>query len=143
VKLSNALKSVLETAGVVLPAKKPLKTSAKRWELNKVVFEAACLDAELPEPEYEYKFHPERKWRFDILFDNCFLYDHPAPLDAVAVEIQGGLFTGGRHVRGAALLAEYEKLNEAQIMGYKVLLVTPKQVDDLEVINLVKRALGK
>jgi len=86
---------------------------------------------------YEVCFHSTRKWRFDVLFPKSRRSDGPP----VAVEIQGGLFTGGRHVRGAALLSEYEKLNEAQIMGYRVLMVTPQQVDSGEVFNLVRRAL--
>jgi hypothetical protein len=57
------------------------------------------------------------------------------------MEIQGGLFVAGRHVRGAALLEEYTKLNEAQILGYVVLLVTPAQVESGEAFSLVKRAL--
>jgi hypothetical protein len=88
----------------------------------------------LPEPVPEFRFHLTRKWRFDWLFN-------PGK-ERVAVEIQGGLFTQGGHVRGAHLVGEYEKLNEAQIMGYKVLLVTPQQVESGEVFELVKRTLS-
>lgn len=87
----------------------------------------------LPCPFFEYEFHTHRKWRLDLMFSVNF--------KRVAVEIQGGLFTQGRHVRGRALLDEYEKLNEANIAGYCVLLVTPQQIDSGEAWALVRRAL--
>ncbi len=64
----------------------------------------------------EHRFHPTRRWRFDYaLVDN-----------KVALEVQGGLFVGGRHSRGPALLKEHEKLNAAAVLGWRVLFVTPK-----------------
>lgn len=100
-------------------------------QANRELFLASCKAWGLPEPLPEVQFHPDRRWRFDWLF-NAWL----------AVEIQGGLFSQGRHVRGAALVREYEKINEAQIMGYTVLLVTPQQVKDGSAFALIKRALG-
>jgi hypothetical protein len=94
------------------------------------LFDAACKAHGLPVPVHEFEFHPTRKWRFDFLFDGW-----------LAVELQGGLFTEGRHTQGAALLKEYEKLNAAQIMGYTMLLVTPEQVDSGEAFTIIKRAL--
>jgi hypothetical protein len=130
-KLSKGTLKALQGLFPKTMAQRAKERKQSSWELSRGPFEAACAAAGLPKPKYEYQFHPERKWRFDILFRK------------VAVEIQGGLFCAGRHTRGAALLKEYEKLNEAQIMGYKVLLVSTKQMDSLEVLNLVKRALGK
>ncbi len=93
-----------------------------------------CEARGLPTPRFEWSFHPERKWRLDIAFIvNCGV--------GVALEVQGGLFTQGRHTRGAALLDEYQKLNEAQIMGWAVLLVTWQQIDSGEAFALVERAL--
>lgn len=59
----------------------------------------------------EYQFHPTRKWRFDFAL----------PEIKVAVECQGGIFTYGGHNRGAFMLKEYEKLNTAAEMGWRVL----------------------
>ena len=86
----------------------------------------------LPEPISEYQFHPQRKWRFDW----CFM---PAKL---AVECQGGIFSGGAHVRGARLLKEYEKLNRAAALGWKVIFVTPSQLCTMETVTLIKQALA-
>lgn len=38
----------------------------------------------------EHRFHPVRKWRFDAAF----------PVRKIAVEIDGGVFVQGRHMRG-------------------------------------------
>jgi hypothetical protein len=44
----------------------------------------------LPRPVQEFVFHPTRRWRFDWAFPDW----------QVAVEQDGGTWTGGRHVRG-------------------------------------------
>lgn len=117
--------------GLVDPTQTPgKKHKPKILGSSEALFDAACQSHGLPVPVREYRFHPTRKWRFDFLFD-C----------NVAVEVQGGLFSGGRHVRGAALLQEYDKINSAQIMGFIVLMVTPQQVENGEMFELVKRAL--
>lgn len=86
----------------------------------------------LPTPVAEYRFAPPRRWRADWCFVEAKLI----------VECQGGLFTGGRHVRGAALTREYEKLNRAAILGYRVLFVTPADLRTFRVFELVRQALG-
>ena len=82
------------------------------------VVAAICADRGWPAPVAEYRFNAARRWRFDLCW----------PAQWVAVEVEGGLFTGGRHVRGAALKREYEKLNDAQIRGWIVVLVTPDDI---------------
>jgi len=79
------------------------------------LFPAVCRAAGLPEPVPELRFSAPRRWRFDWAW----------PELKLALEVQGGIFSGGRHVRGAALLKEMEKLNAAAIAGYRVLYVTP------------------
>jgi hypothetical protein len=76
---------------------------------------ATCTAEGWPEPVAEYVFAPPRRWRFDLAWPKYWL----------AIEVQGGLHTQGRHTRGAALQAEYDKLNAAQTLGWVVLLVTP------------------
>ena len=77
--------------------------------------------------EREYRFHPKRRWRLDFAW----------PVHKLAVEIQGGIFTRGRHTRGAALTREYEKLNAAQLLGWTVLLVTGAQVESGDAADVV------
>ncbi len=64
----------------------------------------------------EYKFHPKRKWRFDFA----------DPANKVAVEIDGGVFAGGRHTRGAGFRADCEKINAAAVLGWRVLRYVDK-----------------
>lgn len=80
----------------------------------------------------EFKFHPERKWRFDFAFDGC-----------VALEVQGGLFSGGRHSRGPALLKEHEKLNAAAQLGWRVLYCIPQNLCMQDTVAMIKTALSK
>lgn len=98
---------------------------------NIALFNQLCAAHGLPAPEHEFRFHPERKWRFDFCWQSA----------RVAMEVQGAIFTGGRHVRGAALVKEHEKLNHAAILGWRVLFVTPQQLKTGEAFELVKRAI--
>lgn len=62
----------------------------------------------------EHKFHDVRKWRFDYAF----------PDQKVAVEVDGAVWTQGRHTRGAGYVNDLEKLNTAASMGWLVLRIT-------------------
>ena len=77
-----------------------------------------CRQSGLPEPHYEYVFAPPRKWRFDVAFPSALL----------AIEVQGGIWTHGRHTRGAALLKEHEKLNRAAELGWRIVYLTPQTI---------------
>ncbi len=68
----------------------------------------------------EYQFHPERKWRFDFAWPEIML----------AVEIEGGIWTGGRHVRGQGFEADLVKYNEATKLNWWVLRYSTKQVQN-------------
>lgn len=85
----------------------------------------------LPRALAEHRFHPERKWRFD------FAWGEPR----VAVEVQGGIWTKGRHTRGAALLKEWEKLNTAAALGWRVLFVAPGKETSTDFVTLLEQAL--
>jgi hypothetical protein len=82
-------------------------------------------------PIAEFRFAPPRRWRFDFAFLG----------EKLAVEVQGGIFTQGRHTRGPALLKEFEKLNAAAALGWRVLFVTPQQMDDGEAVPIATRAI--
>lgn len=79
----------------------------------------------LPEPEREYKFHPTRRWKFDFCW----------PSKMVAVELEGGTWTGGRHTRPVGFEKDCEKYNEAAIMGWKVLRFTANMVHSGEALT--------
>ena len=97
----------------------------------KIVF-AVWKKAGLPQAVAEHVFCAGRKWRFDFAF----------PKERVAVEVQGGVFTGGRHTRGAALVAEYEKWRAAAMLGWRILPCVPQQIYSVKFANEVKAALN-
>ncbi len=67
----------------------------------------------------EHRFHPTRKWRFD----------RAHTVAKVAFEVEGGVWSGGRHTRGAGFLADCEKKNEAQLAGWQVFQITRDQLN--------------
>jgi hypothetical protein len=58
----------------------------------------------------EATFHESRKWRIDFLW----------PLQRVGLEIEGGIFSRGRHVRPAGFIGDCEKYNAATLAGYRI-----------------------
>lgn len=85
----------------------------------------------MAKPETEYRFHAERKWRFDLAW----------PAHKIALEIEGGVWTRGRHTRPAGFLGDMEKYNEAALAGWCVLRTTTKGVQDGAALRLIERAL--
>ena len=67
-----------------------------------------------PAPTREYKFHPIRKWRFDLAWPDIKL----------AVELHGAVFAAGRHTRGMGITGDAEKMNSAIFLGWDVLVYT-------------------
>lgn len=99
---------------------------------NPIIVSAYFKEIGIPEPVYEHRFHSVRKWRFDLAWID----------EKVAFEVQGGLFTGGRHTRGAALLKEYEKLSVAAAMGWRILYCQPSDLLMNENTDRIKEALN-
>ena len=79
----------------------------------------------------EWPFHPTRKWRFD----------YACPKLKSAIEVDGGIFTGGRHSGGVGQLRDFEKGNAACAMGWYVFHTTPEDMHDLEFRKLVLEAI--
>jgi len=98
-----------------------------------LAFDRLCEVHHLPRPVPEFRFalHLGRKWRFDWAWPSRF----------VALEIDGGLFVGGRHARGAGIRADMEKLNEAAALGWCVLRCLPEALADTATTELLRRAL--
>ena len=88
--------------------------------------------AGLREPVLEHQFHEVRKWRFDLAWIE----------DKVALEIEGGIWTNGRHSRGKGMEADMEKYNEAQLLGWTVLRYSTGQIKQGRPIEDLKRVLA-
>jgi len=106
----------------------------------------------------ELAFWPGRRYRFDFACEKW----------KIAIELQGGTWgnpvkchrchstvmrstktgavymvrEGGRHQNPKALESEYEKLNGAQKMGWRVFLFTPHMIKEGIGINLVKEIIS-
>ena len=88
-----------------------------------------CVLAGLPTPAPEHRFCPPRRWRFDWAF----------VVWKLAVEVEGGSWTGGRHTRGAGFERDIEKYAEALCLGWRVLRVTPEMVRDGRALGYLER----
>ena len=80
----------------------------------------------------EYRFHPTRKWRFD----------YAIPEHKIALEVEGGVWTRGRHTSPKGFLNDIEKYNAATLMGWRVFRTTPDDLYKSATINLVKCAIS-
>ena len=74
----------------------------------------------------EHRFDPSRRWRFDFA----------CPAARVAVEIEGGIWSGGRHTRGVGFISDCEKYNAAAAAGWSVFrlpdeLLTREQLQNI------------
>jgi len=86
-------------------------------------------------PEREYRFHPTRRWRFDVAF----------PKQRVAVELEGGVWTLGRHTRGKGFRGDMEKYNAATELGWRLLRFAANDLEfqPMDVIEQVTRVLDE
>jgi very-short-patch-repair endonuclease len=79
----------------------------------------------------EHRFHDTRKWRLDF-----------AHIEAkVGIEIQGGIWNGGRHGRGYGIAQDNEKSNEAIFCGWVIIKLAGNQIttETLEkIVTLIK-----
>lgn len=84
-------------------------------EYNKEIVQQYFLEMGLPNPTFELKFAPPRKFAFDISF----------PEYRVALEVEG---LNGRHQRTAGFLQDMEKYNYASLLGWRLIRCTPDVV---------------
>lgn len=104
-------------------------------EALKRTFETRWRQLEGPELIPEFKFDSVRKFRFDYLGWNL-----------IAIELEGGTFTGGAHVRGVGYSKDCTKYNLAQTLGYKVFRLTSDMLEDdpaghlQPIIDLMRKA---
>ena len=96
--------------------------------------------AGLQDPEREYKFHSQRKWRFDFAW----------PSLMIAAEIEGitsfgknkdGSMKLGRHQSAKGYELDCEKYNAAALAGWSVFRFTQKQVRQGVALNTIETAI--
>lgn len=131
---SECSPDVFELNNHLVAQPKPPKTKA-RAELDAeakkhfaATFEATWRLLGGPELEREYPFCPDRKWRAD--------YYCETPTGKWILELDGGIWTGGRHVRGKGYIEDCMKKNAAGLLGYHVICIptgcaTPTYLESL------------
>ena len=80
----------------------------------------------------EYRFYSPRKWRFD----------YAIPAHKIALEVEGGVWTRGRHVRPQGFLGDIEKYNTATLLGWRVFRTTPSKLITGSTLLLLKNAMS-
>jgi very-short-patch-repair endonuclease len=89
-------------------------------------------DREILQPDREYKAIADRRFRIDWAW----------PEQKLALEVEGGVWTGGRHTRGGGFLADMEKYNLLAVAGWRLLRCQPKELANYATIDLIARALA-
>ena len=85
-----------------------------------------------PWPVPEHRFHPTRKWRFDLAF--------LSPI-WLAVECEGGIFTKRAHGSVSGILRDIEKYNAATLAGWRVFRVTPPMLNKKNAEETIKQIM--
>ena len=93
---------------------------------------ATQLKALKIEFEREFKFHHKRKWKADFLITG----------KQILVEVEGGIWSGGRHTRGKGYIGDMEKYNAAVMMGYQVIRFSTEQVKSGLAVQQIEKMVG-
>lgn len=149
---------------------KSKKTEAQRLiekqerERLELMFITQLKQYGLPDPIRQFRFC-ERNWRFDFVFfikqrfeidgcppcddlncNKCNQFKHPLGgycrlSQPIAVEIQGGTWSNGAHVRPEQYKKDREKINHAQRLGWKVFEFTVDHLNNLYAIDFMRKVL--
>lgn len=116
-----------------VPAKRKQKPQAKPQTQKSDFFTILCRSDLKVECVKEHKFHPTRKWRFD----------YAIPEHKIAIEVEGGVWTGGRHISPKGFLNDMEKYNTATIMGWRVLRTIPDELCNNTTLQMVRDIMAQ
>nr|WP_218954775.1 endonuclease domain-containing protein [Acinetobacter sp. YH12025] len=82
--------------------------------------------------EQEFKFHQSRKWRADFHLKGRM----------ILIEVEGGIWSGGRHTRGKGYIGDMQKYNAATMLGYQVIRFSTEQVKSGLAIQQIEKMVG-
>jgi hypothetical protein len=116
------------------PTKPADKTEARKlWEKLERErfareFEAAWERNEGPPLIKEYQFYSERGWASD----------YKVAYEDILIELEGGIHTGGRHIRAKGFIEDCMKYNKAAMLGYTVYRIPTGCATDNYVGEIIK-----
>ena len=82
--------------------------------------------------EQEFRFDPKRKWRADFHLVG----------KMILIEVEGGIWSNGRHTRAKGYLGDMEKYNSATALGYSVYRYSTEQVKSGLAIKEILKRIG-
>jgi hypothetical protein len=92
---------------------------------------ALIHEAGLPQPQYGARILSNKRQHVDLAW---------LP-QRIAVEVQGGIWQKSGHTTGNGLMRDYKKVNELQLMGWRVFLFSAEMIYNGEAINTIAEAL--
>ena len=91
-----------------------------------------CLDCyEFLLPDAAHVYAKGRGWKCDFAW----------PDRRLIVEVEGGVYTQGRHTRPSGFVNDIEKYNALTEAGWKVLRFSRREVKSGEALNVIERVL--
>lgn len=100
-----------------------------------LIFRQLCEQYRIPAPIQEHEFAKEagRKWRIDWYFEGNGR--------RVALEVEGGVWSGGRHTTGKGFTGDMEKYNAMSCRGILLLRTTPDQLLTMQTVDNLRAAI--
>ena len=92
--------------------------------------------AGLPAPALQYRIIPGRQFRWDMAWSE--IDGRPV---RVCIEVQGGVWSGGSHVRGSGVQRDCLKASMAAALGWRCLPVTREMIESGQAVELIAQAL--
>lgn len=110
----------------------------KQRDQHEREFRLWCKVNGLPNPASEHVFAKGthgRMWKFD------WAWGDPDTSGGVALEIEGGVYSGGRHVRGKGYENDMEKYSTAATLGWRLVRTTPAKLYSEETLAMLTKLL--
>jgi very-short-patch-repair endonuclease len=112
------------------PAVGAARAPKKKREPSKIEerFALHLRAAQVFQPVREYAFSPTRAWRLDFAW----------PELKIAVEVEGGIWTGGRHTNASGFIKDLEKYNALALAGWRLFRFDGGAVRRGEALRLIE-----
>lgn len=111
--------------------KYPLTNNNKPLQPTTIIPIAIWESQNIPTPVPEYRFSLNRKWRIDYAW----------PEYQIAMEIEGGIYIGGRHINPKGYIKDQEKYNNLAEIGWQLLRYQPKRINFFQIKSTIENKI--